>query len=333
MTNAVEPAWQKVEQEAADELVGAERHDALPVRAIAAIILVAEGDAGRVEGKQPPVRDGDAMSVAREIGEHGFGPGEGRLGVDHPALMAERREVAQEGAPVSERREAAEESKPAGVVECDQSGEEQATKQLAEDAHRQEERRSRGDPALAIECDAAARHNHVHMRVVRQCRSPGVEHGGDADPCAQMAGIGGDRQHRLGRCLEQQVIDRGLVVERDVGDLGRQCEDDVEVSDRQQVGLALGQPGARGGALALGAVPVAAAVIGDPLVAAVLAGLDMTAQGGGAAMLDRRHDLELLQAQVPGMGGPVSGAGSTEDIGDLERGAHRLRRRGRLARA
>ena len=154
-----------------------------------------------------------------------------------------------------------------------------------------------------------------------------MEHGGDADPCAQVAGIGGDRQHRLGGCAEQQVIDDSLVVEGDLGDLGRQGEDDVEVSDRQQVGLALGQPRARGGALALGAVPVAAAVVGDPPVAAVLAGLDMTAQGCGAAMLDRRHDLELMKAQVPGMGGPISGAGSAEDIGDLERGAHRLSRR------
>jgi hypothetical protein len=143
-----------------------------------------------------------------------------------------------------------------------------------------------------------------------------------------MARIGSDREHRLGRCAEQQVIDDSLVVERDVGDLGRQGEDDVEVSDRQQVGLALGQPGARGGALALGAVPVAAAVIGDPLMAAVFTSLDMTAQGCRAAMLDRRHDLEMLKAQVPGMGGPISGAGGTEDVGDLERGAHRLSRWG-----
>ena len=53
-------------------------------------------------------------------------------------------------------------------------------------------------------------------------------------------------------------------------------------------------------------------------MAAVRAGLDMTAEGGGAAVLDRRHDLEVLKAQVPSMGGPISGAGSTEDIGDLE---------------
>jgi hypothetical protein len=166
------------------------------------------------------------------------------------------------------------------------------------------------------------------VRVLCECRSPGVEHGGDADPRSQVTGIGGDRQHRLGRRAEQQVIDDSRVVERDVSDLGWQGEDDMEVSDRQQVGLALSQPGARGGPLALGAVPVPTAVVGDPRVTAVLACLNMTAEGRGATMLDRRHDFELMKAQVPGMGGPISGAGGTEDIGDLKRGAHRLRRRG-----
>ena len=57
-------------------------------------------------------------------------------------------------------------------------------------------------------------------------------------------------------------------------------------------------------------------------MAAVLAGLDMTAKGRGAAVFDRRHDLELLQTQMAGMGGAVRGAGSPEYIGDLDRGAH-----------
>ena len=76
--------------------------------------------------------------------------------------------------------------------------------------------------------------------------------------------------------------------------------------------------GARGGALAPWAVPVAAAVIGDPPVPAVGAGLDMPAERGGAAMFDRRHDLELVQAQMSGMGGAVGWPGSAEDVGDLE---------------
>lgn len=57
---------------------------------------------------------------------------------------------------------------------------------------------------------------------------------------------------------------------------------------------------------------------------AVLASFDMTAQGSGAAVLDRRHHLELGEAQMSGMGGPIGRPGSAEDVGDLMVGAHGL---------
>lgn len=149
-------------------------------------------------------------------------------------------------------------------------------------------------PAAPVRRDAAARHDHVDMRMVGHRRSPCVEHGCDADAAAEMPGIGRDRQHSLRCRLEQQVVDQRLVVEGDLGDLGRQREHDVEVSDRQQVGLPLGKPCPRGRALALRTVPVAAAVVRDPPLATVRAGLDVAAERCGAAVFDRRHDLELL---------------------------------------
>ncbi len=145
-----------------------------------------------------------------------------------------------------------------------------------------------------------------------------MKHGGDADAGAEVARVGGDGEHGLGRRAEQQVVDRCLVLSRDVGDLGGQAEHDMKVADRQQVGFSGGQPLACGGALALRAVPVAAAVVGDPPVPAVFAGLDMPAQGSGAAVFDRRHDLELGKAQMPGLGRPVARPCGAEDVGDLE---------------
>lgn len=130
--------------------------------------------------------------------------------------------------------------------------------------------------------------------MMRHRRSPCVKYGGDADACAEMFWIGGNREHGLRCRLEQQVVDESLVLEGDVGDLGRQREDDVEVANRQEIGLAFGEPGPRNSALALRTVPVAAGVIGDPPLAAVLAGFDMPAKGCSAAVLDRRHDLQLV---------------------------------------
>ena len=115
-------------------------------------------------------------------------------------------------------------------------------------------------------------------------------------------------------------------MEGNLSDLGWQGEDDVEIANGQKVGFALGEPCARSSALALWTVPVAAGVIGDAPMSAVITGLDMASERSGAAGLDRRHDLELIEAQMPRVGSPVSRASSAEDIGDLERGRHCLSR-------
>ena len=111
-------------------------------------------------------------------------------------------------------------------------------------------------------------------------RAPAVEHGGETDAGAQVPGISGDGEQPLGRRAEQQVVHHRLVLVGDRGDLGRQREDQVEVADRQQIGLAGGQPVPRRRALALGAMAVAAGVVGVPAVAAILAALDVATEGG-----------------------------------------------------
>src|SRR5438067_5107929 len=97
MSDAMKALRQYVEQEAPDELVGAECHGAVPRLPVTAVILVAERHAALVESNEPAVRDGDAMSVAGEVGEHCFWPGEGRLGVNKPVFPHERCEVRGEG--------------------------------------------------------------------------------------------------------------------------------------------------------------------------------------------------------------------------------------------
>jgi hypothetical protein len=107
-----------------------------------------------------------------------------------------------------------------------------------------------------------------------------MEHGGGADASTQMPGIGSDREQRLGSRAEQQIVDDRLVLVGDWGDLGRQREDQVEIADRQQVGLAGGEPVPRCRTLTLGTMAVATRVVGDAAVAAILAALDMAAEGG-----------------------------------------------------
>src|SRR5438445_400379 len=80
--------------------------------AVAAVGLVGGGYAARVEAEQPAIRDGGAVGVAGEIGEHRRGPGEGRLGVDKPVLPPERCEMRGEGLATTQARDLAEERQP-----------------------------------------------------------------------------------------------------------------------------------------------------------------------------------------------------------------------------
>jgi len=58
------------------KLIGGERHPLVSRAAVGAVVLVPESDAVLVERDQPAVGDGDAVGVARQIGEHHLGSAE-----------------------------------------------------------------------------------------------------------------------------------------------------------------------------------------------------------------------------------------------------------------
>ena len=61
-----------------------------------------------------------------------------------------------------------------------------------------------------------------------------------------------------------------------------------------------------------------AGVVCDALVRAVLAALDVAAERGCATGLDRRHDLQLGEAHVTGVGLAPRRPMGAKDVGDLE---------------
>ncbi len=60
-----------------------------------------------------------------------------------------------------------------------------------------------------------------------------------------------------------------------------------------------------------------AGVVGDAFVRAVLAALDVTAERCGATGLDRRHDLQLAEAHMAGVGVAPRRPMGAKDVGDL----------------
>jgi hypothetical protein len=160
------------------------------------------------------------------------------------------------------------------------------------------------------------------MRVMVEVLPPGMEHRDGADLGTQMLGIGGDQVQGLGHRLEQQAVDKLLVMESDLANWRRQGEHEVEIGHRQQLGLALGQPLGGRRRLTLRTVPVAAGIIGDADLAAALTLLDMAPQSGRAASFDGGHHPPLGAAEMTGMGLAISGTMVAEDIRHLECRAH-----------
>jgi hypothetical protein len=133
-----------------------------------------------------------------------------------------------------------------------------------------------------------------------------------------MLGVRRDSDQGFGCKLKQQTVDHRLVVVRNGADRCGQGEDHMVVVQRQQFGLARIEPTLGRTGLALGAVPVAARVVGDLTVLAGFTVQQVSPQRRAAALLDGRHDLELAQAQVPLLGITPSRAMGAKDVGDLQ---------------
>src|SRR5262245_18903657 len=79
VADAVEAARQDMDEKAADELGCCEGHALVSIAALDPVVLPLEGDALLIERDQAAVGDGDAMGVARQIGQHRLGAAERAL--------------------------------------------------------------------------------------------------------------------------------------------------------------------------------------------------------------------------------------------------------------
>ena len=157
---------------------------------------------------------------------------------------------------------------------------------------------------------------------MEQALPPGVQHGDHADLGAEMLRIGGDGTHGLRRRLEQDVVDDRLVLQGDGGDRRRHGEDDVEVRDGQQLGLSVDEPLRARQTLALRAVPVAAGIVGDADLAAIVARSTWPPSAAVRHASIGAHDPTLSGGQAGGVLGAIGGAVAAEDVRHLERGPH-----------
>ena len=319
VADADEAAWEQVKQEAAEELVCRQAHDALPVAMRG--VSPAEADLAVGEVDQPAVRDADAVGVRAEIAQGVFGSAKGPLGVDDPVVAEQDSEPGGEAAWLCKRCEVAVELELAFSERRLQAGKELATEDASEDLDRQEERTTRRDPAGAIRCKPSGSDDAVDVRMMLQALVPGVEHAEEADLRAQMPRIACDLQQRRGTGPEQEAVDHLLVLQRKRIQFTRHREDRMDVAGRQQLALTLLEPADAGVALALRAVPVAARVVGDGRVSAAGALVAMATECSRAAPRNRGQHLLMLTVDPSAAAFHEALSGIANDVGQLHGGA------------
>jgi len=119
--------------------------------------------------------------------------------------------------------------------------------------------------------DPAGGHEAVHVRMVGEGPGPGVQHPEDPDQPTGIMRSGRERDERLGRGAQQDVLQVLLLPPDDLPQLLGHREDHVNVGHRQEFPLALCQPGCGVAAMTRGATAVAAGVVDGVCLATAIA--------------------------------------------------------------
>jgi hypothetical protein len=114
--------------------------------------------------------------------------------------------------------------------------------------------------------------------------------------------------------MEENAVNRFLVLIGDCGDLLWRREHDVKIRRLQKFGLAFLDPLRSRQRLALWAVPIPAAVEAIPLMATLIASLEVATEGRRSTQLDCGHDAPLRRGHRRAMLFSVGFAVAAEDI-------------------
>src|SRR6516225_6148397 len=293
---------QDVLHETTQEFLGSKRHRLLLV--VIGIVLVAKGHPAIAQREQPCVTDSHAMSVARQVFEDLGRAAEGSFGVDDPVGCVELGPPECTGGRLGQHCQLTGQGQLALVQEGAQASQELAAKHPADDSYRQKEAKPAGPPAWrsidlagVVARQAAARHHAVHVRMMVQVLTPGVQHHEHADRRTQTLGISGHLTQRGRSATHQEVIKHSGVAESEATEFRRQGEHHVMIFDRQEMRRLSVEPLRTGQSLALGTMAVAARIVSDTLVAAIETLLDVATERGRTAYGQSAQRLALRRRE------------------------------------
>lgn len=223
----------------------------LPVMVLG--ILRAEADVAVLDREQTAIGQRDAVDVPAQVAEHLFGPLHGRLTVHDPRGRPHRLGDGQIGTLLAHEIQ------------------EEPSKELREGLDGDQVGRTGRPPLGPIHGDPTGGYEAVHMWMVGQGAGPGVQHTQDPDQTTDVMRIRGERDARVGRGSEPDVVQVLLVAADQRPQVSGQGEDDMKGGDGQEFLTPLFQPGFGVQAMTRGTTPVAAGVVDVVFLATVIA--------------------------------------------------------------
>jgi hypothetical protein len=149
------------------------------------------------------IGDRHSMRVGAQIAKHQFGSAEGWFAIDNPPRDEELTDETPKQLGLSQTPKSAVELKLSGGVGLLERFNKFAAEDFAEDRYREKETILSGVyPARVILRQAAGGHDTVNMRVMLEFLIPGVEDTEKTDLRAQMSGVGGNFDQRVGAAAE-----------------------------------------------------------------------------------------------------------------------------------
>lgn len=175
-------------------------------------------------------------------------------------------------------------------------------------------------PAATVEREAAGRNDAVYVRVKSEGLPPGVQNGQHADECSEASAVAGDDQQRLAYSSEQDVVEPAWIPQSECVEQLRNGEDDMEVRYGKKLAFALFEPLLASLGLTARTMPVPARVPDHVTKAAVVALIEMSAQGRGATERDGAQSTTLRARQTMTL--LIPRADPTDDLAERDAGRH-----------
>jgi len=171
--NAYEASREYMEKEAAQKLIGGDRHQLL-LTAVC-IVFPTEGHSTIGNLSDSMVRDGDPMGVARQITRYVRRSSEGSFRIHDPVVAEKQSQKTFEGFVLSEGFEGPGKQQPSLLVSGFQTGEKLAAEHTAPDFHRQEKSVARMKPVLVVRRKATGGNHSMNVEMILQSFVPSCE--------------------------------------------------------------------------------------------------------------------------------------------------------------